>query len=263
MTPLRRPPLVLLHGWGGDARVWGELPHRLAPWGPVECRDLPGYGATPDDGAPHDEAGFSACAARIAATLPPGSTVCGWSLGALLALAAARAAPDRVGRLVLIGATPRFTAPPTDSAPPGLPPETLAAFVAALAADPAATRARFVALMHQGDARARALIRALASALAEPHPAPTALARGLAWLGTVDLRAAVAAIRQPTLLLHGAHDPLMPLAAAEWLAATLPAARLECVAGAAHAPFLSDPERAAAAIGAFLDATAPDREAAP
>lgn len=49
----------------------------------------------------------------------------------------------------------------------------------------------------------------------------------------------------------------MPLAASRWLQATLPNARLEIFADAAHAPFLNNPDHFAALIGDFAHASAP------
>ena len=109
---------------------------------------------------------------------------------------------------------------------------------------PAETLRHFIALLNQGDAQARSHIRAQQQALAATQTPDTAsLLQGLGWLGTVDLRPVVAAINVPALLIHGEHDPLMPLPAAHWLTATMPHAQLETVRAAAHAPFLSAPER--------------------
>ena len=80
------------------------------------------------------------------------------------------------------------------------------------------------------------------------------LAKGLDWLRDADLRAAVPGIVTPALIVHGDCDPLMPVAAGEWLAAQLPEARLERFAGSAHAPFLADPAHFARALGDFCGA---------
>ena len=72
----------------------------------------------------------------------------------------------------------------------------------------------------------------------------------------LDLRAELASVRTPTLLIHGERDPLMPLGAARWLAQTLPQTRLETFADAAHAPFLHDPDRFTALVGDFCHASA-------
>jgi len=56
----------------------------------------------------------------------------------------------------------------------------------------------------------------------------------LAILATGDRRALLAGIRAPTLVLHGADDPLVPPAAGSDTAACIPGARLEIVPGMGH-----------------------------
>ena len=244
------PDLALIHGWGIGASAWDELLPLLTPNFRVHRIALHGYApAAPDD------ADFVDTAAAIAESLPPECTLCGWSLGALLALQAALLAPRRVGRLVLCGATPSFV--DRDGWPQAQPPALLDRFDAALADDAAATLKRFIALFNQGDRQARAITRTLSKALAaEAPPDGATLARGLDWLRRVDLRAQLSAIAQPTLVIHGEADPLMPLAAAHWLAAALPDAQLEVFGGAAHAPFISDRERFARLLVDFCHAPA-------
>lgn len=207
--------------------------------------DLPGYGAAPLI------ADFDAAAADIAARLPAGSTLCGWSLGAQLALAIAAQAPEKVGKLVLVAGTASFVQ--RDGWPHGMPQATLADFTAGIAADAEAMLPRFVGGFNRGDARAKAITQELL-ALADPRPAGEVLATGLAWLRDVDLRSAAGRVKAPTLLLNGAADPLMPLAAAEALAALIPSARLEIFDECAHAPFLSTPADFIARLAAFVDA---------
>lgn len=153
------------------------------------------------------------------------------------------------GRLILVGATPRFVQAPDWSCAQA--PELLDGFAAAVAADPRAALRRFAALMNQGDERARDITRQLHELLRERIPDGATLASGLAELRDTDLRKSAVAVRLPTLLIHGEHDPLMPLAAAQWLAAQMPNARLEVFAGAAHAPFLSQPDRYAQLLREF------------
>jgi proline iminopeptidase len=56
----------------------------------------------------------------------------------------------------------------------------------------------------------------------------------LAILSTGDRRAMLAGITAPTLVLHGANDPLVPPAAGRDTAASIPGARLELVEGMGH-----------------------------
>lgn len=262
------PDLALIHGWGIGRAAWDETLPLLAERFSVHRASLPGYDGgveapdiAPDTGGEEDDDAmrtFDACAVALAQALPAGCTLCGWSLGALLALRAAQLAPKRFSRLILCAATPCFTQ--RDDWPHAQAPAVLDGFAAALVQDSAATRQRFVALFNQGDGRARQITRGFTRALAEETaaaaPAPAALARGLDWLRRIDLRAALLANRPqlPVLLVHGARDPLMPLPAAHWLAQTLPEARLEVFADAAHAPFASDTPRFAQLLFDFCHA---------
>jgi hypothetical protein len=64
----------------------------------------------------------------------------------------------------------------------------------------------------------------------------------------------LAGIHQPTLLLHGEGDVLVPVAAARRMAASHPAWRLEIAPGIGHIPMLEAPRWTAEAIRAWLSA---------
>ena len=200
---------------------------------------------------------FERTAEVLAQTLPEGSVICGWSLGGLLAMRTAALAPQRFKRLVLVGSTPRFTQ--ADDWLHAQPAGLLAMFSAALASNPANVLQRFVSLLNQGDTQARTISRAMnQQLLASPLPDTPTLLAGLDWLRDVDLRPQLSRITTPTLLIHGERDPLMPLPAARWLAQQLPTAQLEVISGAAHAPFITDPDAFARRIGDFCHAPALD-----
>ena len=248
------PDLVLVHGWGIGRAAWDETLPLLAGRFRVHRASQPGYDGSVDE-TPAD---FDATARQLAEALPAGSTLCAWSLGALLALRAAQFAPQRFSRLILCGASPCFTQ--RDDWPHAQAPAVLDGFAAALVHDSASTRQRFAALFNQGDSRARQITRAFTHALADEEaahaPGVAALARGLDWLRHVDLRVAILANppQLPVLLVHGARDPLMPLPAAHWLAQRLPDARLEVFSDAAHAPFANDAPRFAQLLIDFCHA---------
>ena len=90
-----------------------------------------------------------------------------------------------------------------------------------------------------------AILRVIPRAI--PPVAPRCRA-SLDMLAQSDLRPLLHEVHQPVLLVHGAADPLMPLAAAERLLMKLPEARLEVFGGSAHAPFASHPERFVASV---------------
>ncbi|MBL8045207.1 MAG: alpha/beta fold hydrolase, partial [Anaerolineales bacterium] len=70
---------------------------------------------------------------------------------------------------------------------------------------------------------------------------------------TLDLRAQLPAITQPTLILHGDADPILPLASSQWLAQNLPNAQLKIINGAGHVPIMTRPAEVAQLIQNFLD----------
>jgi len=242
--------LLLWHGWGMHPAVWNDLRAELEQRHGVvaQAHALPGYDQT---AAPFPYTLDTLADKMLADVIGP-VTLCGWSLGALLALHAARRHPQRVARLILISATPCFVQKP--DWPPAMPAAVLDDFIAALADDAGAARKRFSTLSNQGDVHARPIAHALTKMQsATAPPSAEVLTAGLALLRDTDLRAAVTDIVPPVLLLHGRRDRLMPVAAAEWLAHALPRAQLVVLPDAAHTPFLSDPACCAAAIAAFID----------
>jgi pimeloyl-ACP methyl ester carboxylesterase len=107
-----KPPVLLVHGAGASSAIWMMTMARVARRAHVVAIDLPGHGPSPrpEGGI----AGLSIAAYRdavggLAATLGLGpSVLVGHSMGALVALEAALAWPDKVLGLVLCGAAPRL-----------------------------------------------------------------------------------------------------------------------------------------------------------
>lgn len=69
---------------------------------------------------------------------------------------------------------------------------------------------------------------------------------------SVDLRGDLARIIQPTLILHGTLDSIVPLQSSQWLAKTIPNSRLVVVNDAGHVPTITRPHEVARAITEFF-----------
>lgn len=243
------PDIVMIHGWGLHGGVWTGLAAHLAGRFRVTVVDLPGHGRSPRK-APLS---LDVLVEAVTGTLPGPAIWLGWSLGALVALSAALTHRDKVLKLVLTGATPRFTR--TAGWPQAMSTELLEQFAAELQTDFPATLQRFLSLQVGDSDAGRATLRTLRAELLR-HGAPdgAALREGLSILLHTDLRARLGEIDIPTQVIHGGHDRLSFPEAARELAARLPRARLDTIAAAAHAPFLSHAREFNACLDDFLNA---------
>lgn len=244
-------PIVMLHGWGMNLRVFDPL-RALLPTRTTRATDLPGHGRSP---WPPEGGDFDAQCAAVAQQLPPRCVLLGWSLGAKLALSLAARDPARIAGLVLVSATPKFAQ--SADWPQGMAPEAMRAFRRVLEQDWRQTLQDFIWLQVRGSQQAEAVAAHLQAVLSQHgEPRREALLAGMQLLESIDLRALAQQVQQPALLIAGRNDRVTPPAAAQWLAGTLPRATLHLLPRAGHAPHLSHPAEVAAAIEDFLAAHA-------
>jgi len=244
--------LVLLHGWGMNAAVWDGLPADLGVGLTQHRIELPGHGDSPfPPQLGPGPGGLWRWADACLDAAPERAVWLGWSLGGLVALAAALRAPRRVRALILMTATPRFVRA-TDWTP-AVTAAALDQFQTELLADPALTLARFLKLQVRGSDQARETLRTLRHEVdRRPAPDPAALALGLTLLQDEDLRGPLPDIRCPSLWLFGGNDTLVPPGVGERVECLMSAAQVRVIPGAAHAPFLSHPDATRDAIASFL-----------
>jgi pimeloyl-[acyl-carrier protein] methyl ester esterase len=245
------PLLALVHGWGLHSGIWDPVRPALEKQFRLVRLDLPGHGLSP---RPH--AGFDLARAVewLSEALPWRCHVLGWSLGATLAMRFALDQPDRVRRLVLVGATPRFLAGPDWNS--GMAPDVLEAFAAGLAADYRRTVQDFLTLQMRGDAHGATALKNLRARVFEHGaPSPEALRSGLAVLADTDLRPHLGRLHAPALVLSGDRDRLTPADAGRYLAQALHHARFHAFSRCGHAPFLTHPAEFTDQLQRFLGAS--------
>ncbi len=248
------PPVVLVHGWSLSSAVFDEEAAALARLHRVVAPDLRGHGLS---------GGGSFVLADLARDLAAlldrlgleGAVLAGWSLGAQVALAALPLVRTRLRALVLVSGTPRFTA--GEGWTDGLSAKSVEVLAHRVRRDPARALGRFFdGMFAEGELGEAGLRRAAALRARIPFPGPAAAQAGLDVLAREDLRAALSRVDLPTLVLHGEADPICPVGAARAIAGAVPNARLEIVAGAGHAPFLSRPGTLARALASVVEARA-------
>lgn len=211
-------PLLLLHGLTGTGADWEHVFDlaALSERYRVIRPDARGHGRS----SPAGEFTFRRCALDVLALMNAlgleKTRAVGMSLGAKTLLHVATEAPDRISKMVLVSATPRF------------PEATRALFCAAAAAPhtPAEWTAMRARHFH-GDAQIAALW-ALPARLADMS------------FSAEQLSAIVA----PTLIVAGDRDPLYPVELAVELYRGIANAKLYVVPGGGHGPIF-DTEREA------------------
>lgn len=239
--------LAFWHGWGISPEVFTpfitELKKELPDHIRFQPMPLPGYdGTSLPEGNPC-EVWVDVMMENVTEPV----ILCGWSMGAILALSAALRYPEKIGKLILFGATPCFAERPDwKNAVSFL---TGHQFRTDVENDMHRTLRHFVSLFNHQDKNARNIVRQLLALPTSPLPV---LEAGLDYLAKMDLRSRIADIHQKTLLIHGAYDPLMPVEAARWLEKTMPDASLHILPDVAHAPFLSQPAECATRVKQFL-----------
>jgi pimeloyl-[acyl-carrier protein] methyl ester esterase len=244
------PALLSLHGWGLNLRVFDELVAALPGFRHMRV-DLPGHGRSPWDPRAADLVGVSRLVHEAASAHASSCFMLGWSLGGQNALELAAAAPTFADRLLLICATPKFTA--SEDWPHGMASETLARFDAALERNWRGTVRDFLELQVRGGADADRVLRELNRALlAQGEAQREALAAGLDTLRRTDLRDRLRGVRQATLVVAGQYDRITHPSASRALAEHLPHARYVELRRAGHAPFLSHTSQLAGLLREFL-----------
>jgi pimeloyl-ACP methyl ester carboxylesterase len=170
----------------------------------------------------------------------------GYSLGGALAQEVAHRYPDRVARLVLAATTPGL---------PSLPPNPIAA---ALMLTPARYYDRRMAeailpLIAGGrTARDKGIMRKNLDYRLIAPLSTTGYLHQLYSLWAWSSHLWLHRLPQPTLVLQGDEDPLVPVANARYMARVIKHGRLHIVQGAGHLFLLDQPDEAIAAIESFL-----------
>ena len=232
-------PLLLLTGYACAAETWdATLVAGLASRHRVILCDNRGVGASTATDTPFSIRLFAADAAGVLGALGiRRADVLGWSMGAMAALDLALTHPDRVGRLVLIGA--------------------------AVNRDPVVTAVARMGAMSREEFRAslfpprwsRSHPGAVDRLPRPSGPVPSAVVArqraALADWGGFD-PAALARLDKPVLLVTGRDDWVTPASQAEALAGMLPRARLVRPREAGHWLMYQDPAALARLVNRFL-----------
>jgi 3-oxoadipate enol-lactonase len=239
------PDLVLVHSLLTDMSVFESVMPALTAKHRVTRVNLPGFG----ESSPVECHGLAAVADHLARglkalDLPDNAAVFGNGFGAFVVLQLAIRHPELFGRLLVA--------------------DTGAIFPEAGRA-PFRGMAQAVSAKGMGAVLDTAIGRMLPPAFAQAHPEVVAerkrrlggvdaacFARACLSLAEMDLRADLPKLVKPALVMCGALDATTPPAMAREVAALIPGARYEEIAGSGHCPMLEQPAALSTLINEFL-----------
>jgi pimeloyl-ACP methyl ester carboxylesterase len=231
---LREPPLVLVHGAGGDLMHWPADLRRLAGRC-VYAVDLPGHGKSGGQPLADVAAYADALYAWAEENRLPRFVLVGHSMGGAMAIEFALRYPGRLSGLVLLSTGARLPVSPQ--------------ILAGIANDFEGTVDLLVRWMY-GEGTDPNLLRLGARRLREVRP--DVLYADFAACDAFDRRADVSRIDLPTLILCGEADVMTPLKSSEFLRDQIGNSQLVVVPGAGHMAALQQPQVVAGHIEAFL-----------
>ena len=238
--PEDAPALVLSNSLGTTQELWERQLLDFARHFRVLTYDHPGHGSSALPSQPCTVEAFAHGLIELLDELDLDRvSLCGVSLGAMVAMALALEEPTRVERLVL-ACTSAYLGPPE-------PWSERAALVRSdgmeVVADAVVGRWFTPALARDDPETVTSFRAMLAATPAEGY------ARCCEAVGAWDARERISAITAPVLVVAGADDPATPVEHAELIAARIPGSRLHVLEGAAH---LANVERADAFNAAVL-----------
>lgn len=235
--------LVLGPSLGSTTAIWDRAVPYLAPTHPVLRWDLPGHGSSPATTSPFSTAEIAEGVLRAAdaAGLDRFAAI-GISLGGVVSLELALAAPDRVAAVTMICSLPKIGTPETWTQ---------------RAADVRAMGTPFLVTGSAGRWFTPAFLEA------EPEVASRVLNNLLDIddesyalcadaLRVVDLRDRIASLTMPFTIIAGELDPIIPLEDAAAAVASAPDGKLLVVDGASHLAAVEKPDVVA---GLVLEST--------
>ncbi|MBS1895294.1 MAG: alpha/beta fold hydrolase [Actinobacteria bacterium] len=249
-------PVVLLHGGGGVAAYWAPLLARLQDRFKLYAPDRPGCGLS-ERRLRYDRFSLREHAAIFVESLLDElglerATIVANSMGGYFSLAFATAKPERVDRLILLGAPAGF-----ERRLPGMMwaigrrPLGRLVYSTILRPGPATGKRMAAQLVGDADAvsprmrevaiRAAQLRGATESWLDLVHEGSRAFNRESQLVSA--LRPELHRVECPTLMVWGSRDAFEPVESGRELERILPNARLEVVDGAGHLPWIDAADR--------------------
>ena len=237
-------PVVLVHGWCMSSAVWKYQYEGFKGSFRLLAPDLRGHGRSQETSGPLDFDSFSEDLVDFFDALGLAKVVLvGWSMGAQIALQASAELSRRLAGMVLVSATPRFTA--AEDFPYALARNEASGMRLKVQRNKERALTGFYTRMFaEGELEihpAAAEIKQLLSEITSPDTADALEA--LDALSVADMRPLLPAVNVPTLILNGGQDQICLPQASSYLKTHVSGAEQIVYPHCGHAPFLTHHEQ--------------------
>jgi pimeloyl-ACP methyl ester carboxylesterase len=251
------PPVLFLHGLGGNWKVWLESIPAVARGHRVIAVDLPGFGKSPPSSDGLSVSGYARTVERFCHRLDiERCIVVGNSLGGWVAADLALRVPHLVGALVLVDAagivptrwerTKAVALMRGSSLGAPLAPR----FRRTIASRPRLRRMIFKSVMTDGGGVAADLVYMAMPEAPDAGFDPALTAARRSWSDSWCDR--LTEIECPTLIVWGDRDALLPLRHGREFARTIRGSELHVIEGVGHIPMVESPGEFNVALLGFL-----------
>ena len=232
-------PLLFIHGWGVDSRIWRQQVKHFSEFYRVIAIDLPGHGKS--DWRKISLAEMADDIMTVLSHLGIKQVgIIGSSLGGLVALKVFSSHPKKIKCLVLVGSHFKFAK--SDDYPYGLDVEHIRKLGGQLNSDyPAIVNIFFRSLFtkHERSSRRFKWIQTFRNSISMPQQ--EALVEMLDVLEKEDLRSCLPSINVPIQFINGTEDYIFPKETFLHLRKQAPQAQFDWLEECGHFPFLSKP----------------------
>ncbi len=232
-----RPPVILIHGAGGNSLYWPPQIRRL-PNQRIFAVDLPGHGRSEGLGHHTIDDYADGILEFIKALKLNGAVLVGHSMGSAIALSAAIRFPERVIGLGLVGGGAKLRVAPS---------------ILQSASNPStfANAVRMVTEFSFAPQTGERLKELTAQRMSGTRP-PVLHGDFLA-CDAFNAMDQLSKISTPTLVLCGGGDQMTPPRYSEFLRDHIAGAHMEVIADAGHMVMLEQPEKVAGILDGFLN----------
>ncbi len=245
-------PMVFAHGFGCDQGMWRYVWPAFADEFRIVLFDHVGYGGS--DASAFDRRrhasldGYVADVLEILDELDLEDVVfVGHSVSAMIGVLAAGARPERFGRLVLVGPSPRYL--DDEGYVGGFSEEDIAGLLESLESNYLGWSSAMAPVI-MGNADRPELAEELTNSFCRTDPEIAASFARVTFLG--DNRGDLERVRTPALVLQSSDDVIAPLPVGRYVHEHLPDSRFVLLDATGHCPNLSAPDETVAAIKTFL-----------